>query len=145
MGAVVVTGLGLVSSIGTGWSAVESSLRRLKHGFESWDRFEELGVGPKVAAPVRGFDVSSANPAAWIWPEGHDFDPAVVRSMPPHGIYSLVAMEEALSQSGLSRDQLVDGETGLACASVGSMRLLNHHLKRAEASGWQRYHPLGVV
>jgi len=145
MGAVVVTGLGLVTSIGTGRPAVESSLRGLRHGFECWNDFAELGVGPKVAAPVGGFDVSSTNPAAWSWPGGHDFDPAIVRSMPPHGIYALVALEEALKQSGLRHDELGGGETGLACASVGSMRQLHYHLNRAEANGWHRYHPLGVV
>ena len=44
---------------------------------------------------TRGFDVSSTNPAAWTWPGGHDFDPAVVRAMPPHGIYAMVALDEA--------------------------------------------------
>lgn len=145
MADVVVTGLGLVSSIGTGREAVESSLRELRHGFESWEGFEELGVAAKVAAPVRGFDVGSKNPGAWVWPDGHDFDPQVVRAMPPHGIYAMVAVEEALAASGLQRGDLVDGDTGLACASVGSMRLLHHHLTAAEKSGWKRYHPLGVV
>ena len=64
MEAVVVTGLGLISSIGTGRAAVESSLRELRHGFERWAAFEELGVAAKVAAPVRGFDVSSTTAAS---------------------------------------------------------------------------------
>jgi 3-oxoacyl-[acyl-carrier-protein] synthase-1 len=145
MAEVVVTGLGIVSSIGTGRSEVESSLRELRHGFECWHAFEELKAGSTVAAPLRGFDVSSTNAGAWTWPGGHDFDPAVVRAMPPHGIYAMVAMEEALAQSGLDREELKDGETGLACASVGSMRLLHHHLTKAEQTNWRRYHPLGIV
>ncbi|MFT4549670.1 MAG: 3-oxoacyl-[acyl-carrier-protein] synthase-1 [Verrucomicrobiales bacterium] len=145
MTEVVVTGIGIVSSIGTGKAEVESSLRELRHGFECWSAFEELGVAPKVAATVDGFDVSSINPGAWSWPDGYDLDPVVVRAMPPHGIYSMVAMQEALAQSGLDRDDLGDGETGLACASGGSMRLLHSHLSKSEASGWRRYHPLGVV
>ena len=44
MGEVVVTGIGLVTSIGTGRAAVESSLRELRHGFECWEGFAELGV-----------------------------------------------------------------------------------------------------
>lgn len=145
MSGVVVTGLGVVSSIGTGLEAVESSLRELRHGFERCEMLEELEVAPKVAAPVRGFDVSSSNSGAWSWPEGYDLEPAVVRAMPPHGIYALVAIEDALAQSGLRREDLGDGQTGLHCASVGSMRLLYHHMKSAEKSGWRRYHPLGVV
>ena len=145
MGEVVVTGLGLVSSIGTGRSEVETSLRELRHGLARWDRFEEVGVAAKVAAPVPGFDVSSTNPAAWTWPEGHEFDPGVVRAMPPHGVYAMVAIDEALAASGLNVEDLGDGETGLACASVGSVRQLYSHLKKAEDSGWKRYHPLGVV
>ena len=145
MGDVVVTGLGLVSSIGTGRQAVESSLRELRHGFERWECFEELGVAAKVAGTVDGFDVRSTNPAAWKWPAGYDFDPGVVRAMPPHGIYAMVAIDEALAVSGLVKDDLGDGETGIACASVGSVRQLHTHLKKAEESGWRRYHPLGVV
>ena len=145
MAGVVVTGLGFASSIGTGRSEVEASLRDLRHGFECWDILEELGVAPKVAAPVRGFDVSSFNPGAWSWPEGYEIDAAVVRAMPPHGIYAMVAIEEALAQSGLERGELGDGLTGLACASVGSTRLMHHQMSAAEKSGWRRYHPLGVV
>jgi len=114
MGDVVVTGLGVVSSIGTGRVEVESSLRELRHGFVRWENFEELGVAAKVAGPIEGFDVGSINPAAWTWPEGHDFDPGVVRAMPPHGIYAMVAIDEALKVSGLAKDDLSDGETGLA-------------------------------
>ncbi len=64
MADVVVTGLGTVSSIGTGKLEAESSLRELRHGFECWDAFKELKAGSTVAAPLRGFDVSSTNAGA---------------------------------------------------------------------------------
>ena len=52
MGEVVVTGLGLVTSIGTGRAAVEESLRGLRHGFVRWEAYEEFGVAAKVAVPL---------------------------------------------------------------------------------------------
>ena len=59
--------------------------------------------------------------------------------------YAVVALEEALAQAGLHREDLTDGNTGLYCASVGSPRILHHHLARIAKADWQCGSPLFVV
>jgi 3-oxoacyl-[acyl-carrier-protein] synthase-1 len=147
--ATVITGLGFVTSIGHSRAAVSEALRELKHGIAPWDVVPGLAgamnVPVKVAGVLRGFDVSSTNPAAWSWPGEFPLDAGRVRAMPPQGVYALAAVQQALQEARLSAEELADGTTGLYCASAGSPRLLHHHLNKLEASGWRRAHPHGVV
>ncbi len=148
-GNVVVSGLGFVTSIGHSRAAVSASLRALTHGLGPWEVAPGVETAPnlavKLAGSLEGFDVSSANPAAWSWPTEFQLDPSVVRSMPPQGVYALAAMQQALSEAGLSAEDLQDGTTGLFCASAGSPRMIHHHLSKLESSGWRRAHPHGVI
>lgn len=65
--------------------------------------------------------------------------------MPPQGVYALAAVRQALVEAGLQEADLGDGRTGLFTASVGSARMLHHHLSRMEASGWQRIPPTSIL
>jgi 3-oxoacyl-(acyl-carrier-protein) synthase len=145
----VITGLGFVTSIGNSRSTVSASLRELKHGIAPWELPAgidgETNQEVKVAGLLRGFDVGSANPAAWTWPAEFSIQPNEARPMPPHGVYALAAAQQALAEARLSRDELRDGATGLYCASAGSARMLHHHLTKLEASGWKRAHPHGIL
>ncbi len=138
-----ITGLGLVTSIGHSRNAVSQALRTLTHGLAPW---EGAGSGAiKVAGMLRGFDVGSTNPAAWSWPAEFHLDKAAVRLMPPHGVYAMAAVQQALAEAQLAAEDLRDGTTGLYCASAGSARLLHHQLSNLEARGWERAHPHGVI
>lgn len=145
MNSAVITGLGFVTSIGHSRAAVTRSLRELRHGFGKWEPLPDVKIPVTVAGLLRGFDVSAANPAAWSWPAEFDLDPAMVRAMPPHGVYALCALRQALDEARLTEAEWRDGRAGLFCASGGSPRLMHHHLARLEASGWQRAHPHGVI
>lgn len=145
MNTAVVTGLGFVTSIGHSRAAVVRALRELRHGFSKWEPVPGAGLPVKVAGLLRGFDVSAANPAAWSWPAEFDLDPSTVRAMPPHGVYALCALGQALDDARLAGDDLCDGRTGLFCASGGSPRMMHLHLAKLEASGWTRAHPHGVI
>jgi 3-oxoacyl-(acyl-carrier-protein) synthase len=142
---VAITGLGFVTSIGNSRPEVARSLRELRHGLAAWAPVEGLDLPVKVAGVLRGFDVSSANPAVWSWPEEAGLDAATVRAMPPHGVYAWHALRQALGEAGCDSLRLDDGRTGLYCASGGSPRLMHAHLARLESSGWLRAHPHGVV
>ena len=145
MEQVVVTGLGFISSIGVGREAILSSLRDLRHGFVR-KRLPGPDIGPElVCGSIDGFDLSGEESRDWSFPGKDQLEPGFLRGLAPHGIYAQAALEEALTESGLGRDDLGDTRTGLFCASPGSPRLLRHHLDRIEASGWQRADPLGVV
>ena len=145
MHKVIITGIGFVSCIGTGKEEVASSLRNLRHGFKRI-RLAGEEIGPElVCGSIDGFEFSSCEARDWIFPGSTGIDHGTLRSMPPHGIYALVALEEALQQAGLDRSSLGDGRTGLFCASAGSARLLHDHLSRISASNWTRASPMCVV
>lgn len=145
MHQVVISGIGFASSIGTGREEVLSSLRDLRHGFVR-RQIAGDGIGPElVFGSVDGFEVASCEPRDWSFPGKDSFDPVFLRGLPPHGAYAVVALEEALSQATLAHGALVDGRTGLFCASPGSPRMLHHQLGRLEASGWKRADPMAVV
>ena len=145
MNSVVITGIGFTSSIGTGREEVLESLRDLRHGFVR-RRIAGEGVGPElVCGSVDGFDVASSECRDWTFPGIETLDPGFLRSLPPHGPYAVIALEEALHQAGLKRDDLGDGRTGLFCASAGSPRMLHHRLGRLAGAGWMRGDPMAVV
>jgi 3-oxoacyl-[acyl-carrier-protein] synthase-1 len=56
MRRVVVTGLGIVSSIGIGADSVVSALREGRSGLQFVPEMKDRGFRCQVAAPVRGFD-----------------------------------------------------------------------------------------
>lgn len=143
--SAVITGLGFVTSIGRSRAAVSEALRALRHGLAPWDAVPGAEVPTKLAGVLRGFDVSAANPAGWSWPQEFAIDASVARTMPPHGVYALAALQQALGEARLTPEMLGDGATGLFCASAGSPRMLHQHLGKLEASGWRRAHPHGVI
>ena len=128
---VVITGLGFVTSIGNSRAMVSQSLRSLRHGLSRWQPVAGADLNVKVGGLLSGFDVSSSNPAAWSWPAEFDIEPCTARSMPPHGVYALAALKQALKEARLSDADLRDGATGLFCASAGSPRMLHQHLGKA--------------
>ena len=145
MRRVVVTGMGLVSSLGLGTGAAVEAMRDLRSGVTKWDPVPGVALPVKVAGVVPGFDLTSLESSGWRWPERVELEESVLRGMPPHGVPALTALAEALREAGLTRDGCGDGRTGLHTASAGSARLLHGRLGAMEASGWRRAHPLGVV
>lgn len=142
---VVITGLGFATSIGHSRAVVSQSLRSLTHGLSPWQPVADAGLNVKVGGLLSGFDVSWSNPAAWSWPDEFEIEASASRSMPPHGVYALAALQQAMKEARLSDVELRDGMTGLFCASAGSPRMLHQHLGKLESGGWRRAHPHGVI
>jgi 3-oxoacyl-[acyl-carrier-protein] synthase-1 len=145
MRKVYITGLGFITSIGNDIGSVTSSLRDLKHGFELYPPFDRPEVPVKVAAPVRGFEMDSADPEDWVLPPRYSIRREVLRGMAPHGVYAWCAMLEAIADAGLSPEEVANRRTGLYAASGGSPRLMNHLLNRMHNQGIMRCSPLGIV
>lgn len=141
----VITGLGFVTSIGLGRAAVSASLRELRHGFERVEFLGNPNLPVKVAGTVKGFSFPTANWRDWTWPEQYRVDRDLVRGLAPHGVYAFCAVEQALAEAGLERDQLIDGRTGLFCASAGSPMMVGHHLNQMYAVRGERGNPMSVV
>lgn len=142
---VIITGIGFVTSIGCSRSDVVASLRGLEHGLAAWSPAPGLTSRVKLAGQVRCCDLSSTQPSAWTWPKEWPVEASEVRAMPPHGVYALAAVRQALTEARLNEAELHDERTGLFCASVGSPRMQHHHLTQLEASGWQRVHPNAII
>ena len=107
-----------------------------------WDN---SNIPVHVVAPVRGFEVDSPSWRDWSWPEQYELPRETLRGLAPHGLYAFCAMEQALLDAGLTRDDLIDGTTGLYCASAGSAYMLHQHMTQAHESNFERGNPMGIV
>lgn len=106
MRRVVVTGLGIVSSIGNNAREVTESLREGRSGIEFSQEYADLGFRSHVHAPVR------IDPAEHI-------DRKLMRFMGAAAAYNYLAMKEAVEDSGLAEDQVSNVRSGLIMGSGG--------------------------
>ena len=141
----VVTGLGFITSIGNDRVAVAQSLRGLCGGLERVEFLGNPAITVKVAGTIKEFVVDSPGWRDWRYPARYDLARETLRSLSPHGLYALCAVEQALNDAGLVNEALTDGATGLYCASAGSAFLLHHNLAQMHAVRFERGNPMGVV
>ncbi len=106
MRRVVVTGLGILSSIGTDKASVLASLREARSGVAFAPEYKELGFRSHVHAPVE------LNLEAAIPPEAYRF-------MGDAAAYSYLAMAQAIEDSALTPAEISHGRTGLIVGSGG--------------------------
>lgn len=143
---VAVTGLGFITSIGNDAAAVEASLRGLRSGIERYD-FADPGreVAVKVAGTIKDFDTRSPFWSKWRYPARYKFAPAALRALPPHGLFALCAMEQALADAQLPPALVQADDTALFSCSAGSPFLMRHYLNILHDAPDMRGSPMGVV
>ncbi len=107
MRRVVVTGIGIVSSIGTNAAEVLASLREGRSGIEASEEYRELGFRSQVHGPVR------VNTAELI-------DRKVLRFMGDAAAYNYLAMQQAIADAGLSQAEVSNERSGLIVGSGGA-------------------------
>ncbi len=106
MKRVVVTGMGIVSSIGNNTQEVLASLREAKPGIVKAQDYADLGFRCQVhGAP--SLDLDSA------------VDRRVRRFMGDGAAWNYVAMEQAITDSGLEQDDVQNPRTGIIMGSGG--------------------------
>ncbi len=106
MRRVVITGLGIVSSIGNNRDEVLASLKAGKSGITANEDMKEYGFRSQVAGAVK-LDIKD------------HIDKRVLRFMGPGAAYGYIAMQQAIADAGLSEDQIVNPRTGLIAGSGG--------------------------
>ena len=106
MKRVVITGLGIVSSIGNNRAEVTESLKTGKSGIEYCEEYAELGFRSHVHGPVR------LNLDELI-------DRKLKRFMGDAAAFAYLAMKEAIEVSGLSEDQISNPRVGVISGSGG--------------------------
>lgn len=116
MRRVVVTGLGIVSSIGNNVTEVLSALREGRSGITRNEAMAEHGFRSQVAGAIN-LDVTEM------------IDKRTLRFMGPGAAYAHIAMSQAIADSGLEEADVVNPRTGIVAGSGGpstSAMLLAH-------------------
>ncbi|CDG97646.1 beta-ketoacyl-ACP synthase I [Xenorhabdus bovienii] len=106
MKRAVITGLGIVSSIGNNQKEVLESLREGRSGITFSEEFKEMGLRSHVWGNIK-LDISGL------------IDRKTQRFMSDSSIYAYLAMDEAIKDSGLSDEQVSNLRTGLVVGSGG--------------------------
>jgi len=133
MRRVVVTGLGIVSSIGNNAEEVTASLRAGKSGIEASPEMAEHGFRSQIAGTIK------------IDPKEH-VDKRALRFMGPGAAYAHIAMTQAIADAGLSEDQVQNERTGLVAGSGGpsTSAMLTAHQSVLSTGATKRIGPFAV-
>ncbi len=132
MRRVVVTGMGIVSSIGNNTQEVLASLHEAKSGISRADKYAELGFRCQVhGAPT-------LNPADVV-------DRRAMRFLGEGAAWNHVAMEQAIRDAGLEAGEVSNERTGIIMGSGGpSTRTVVEAAEIARTKGPKRVGPFAV-
>jgi 3-oxoacyl-[acyl-carrier-protein] synthase I len=133
MRRVVITGMGIVSSIGNNQTEVLASLREAKSGIRPEPSFTAHGFRSQV----------SGRPT---------LDPATVvdrRAMRFHGggsAWNHVAMDQAILDAGLAQDEITNERTGIVMGTGGpsTIALIEAYEKAKESGSSKKVGPFAV-
>lgn len=107
MRRAVVTGLGIVSSIGNNQEEVLSSLREGRSGITRSESFAEMGLRCQVWGDLK------INVADHI-------DRKALRFMGDAAAYAYISLEQAIADAGLTEEEVSNERTGLVVGSGGA-------------------------
>ena len=132
MRRVVVTGMGIVSSIGNNANEVTASLREARSGIVASPEYAELGFRSQVHAPPQlDWEALVDRRAARFLAQGTGF--------------SHIAMEQAVADAGLEEHEVSNERTGLIVGSGGpSARVIVEAAITARERGPKRVGPFAV-
>ena len=106
MKRVVITGMGIVSSLGNDITEVTESLKNGKSGIRFCDDYAELGMRSQIAGRVN-LDYKEL------------VDRKKLRFMGDAAAFSYIAMEQAIADAGLDIEEIKSPEVGLITGSGG--------------------------
>jgi len=107
MKRAVITGLGIVSSIGNNAAEVTESLKKGRSGINFSESFKEMGLRSQVWGDLN-IDTSE------------HIDRRQLRFMGDAAAYAYIAMQQAIEDAGLTEDQVSNERTGLLMGSGGA-------------------------
>jgi 3-oxoacyl-[acyl-carrier-protein] synthase I len=131
MRRVVVTGMGIVSSIGNNTQEVTASLREAKSGIVPAEKYKELGFRSQVHGQPT-YDLETV-------------DRRVRRFMADGAAWNYVAMQQAIADSGLEEKEIKNERTGIIMGSGGpSTRVIVAAADTTREKGPKRVGPFAV-
>ena len=107
MKRVVITGMGIVSSIGNNKPEVLESLRQGRSGIEFYQEYADLGFRTHVHGPIH-LDLNTL------------IDKKIKRFMGDAAAFTYLAMREAIAEANLSETEISNPRTGLITGSGGA-------------------------
>jgi 3-oxoacyl-[acyl-carrier-protein] synthase I len=132
MRRVVVTGMGIVSSIGNNTQEVLASLREAKSGIVRAEKYAELGFRCQVHGAPR------LDPDEVV-------DRRAMRFLGGGAAWNHVAMEQAIRDSGIEEKEISNERTGIVMGSGGpSCRAIIEAADTARSKGPKRVGPFAV-
>ncbi|MFY9832334.1 MAG: beta-ketoacyl-ACP synthase I [Methylocystis sp.] len=132
MRRVVVTGMGIVSSIGNNANEVVASLREARSGIVKADKYAELGF----RSQVHGMPTLDASKVV---------DRRAMRFHAAGTAWNHVAMEQAIADSGLGEDEVSNERTGIIMGSGGpSAKVIVDSADLTRTKGPKRVGPFAV-
>ncbi len=132
MRRVVITGIGIVSSIGNNTQEVLASLREAKSGIVRADKYAELGFRCQVHG------------APSLEPEGV-VDRRAMRFLGGGAAWNHIAMEQAIRDAGLEENEISNEMTGIIMGSGGpSTRSIVEAADITRTKGPKRVGPFAV-
>ena len=111
MNRVVITGMGIVSSLGANKIEVLNSLKTSKSGIEFSKKYAEMGLRSHVHGSVSEIDTTEV------------IDRKMLRFMADAAIYNAIALDEAIKQSGLTEEMISNERSGLIMGSGGASNI----------------------
>ena len=132
MRRVVITGMGIVSSIGNNTQEVLASLYEARSGIKRIEKYAEMGFRSQVGG------APTLNPAEIV-------DRRAMRFLAEGAAWNHVAMEQAIRDSGLEPADVSNERTGIIMGSGGpSTRSLVEAADIARSKGPKRVGPFAV-
>lgn len=132
MKRVVITGMGIVSSIGNNTQEVLASLHDAKPGITHSDAMTKMGFRSQVYGRP-SLDLEGL------------IDRRAMRFLAEGGAWNHIAMEQAIADSGLAPDQVSNERTGIIMGSGGpSTRTIVEGADIARSKGPKRVGPFAV-
>ena len=108
MRRVVITGLGVVSSLGNDKAAVTESLKAGRSGIVFAPEYAEVGMRSQVHGAIKDLDFSD------------HIDRKALRFMGDAAAYATIAMQQAIADAGLEPNEVSNPRTGVIAGSGGA-------------------------
>jgi 3-oxoacyl-[acyl-carrier-protein] synthase II len=130
---VVVTGVGLVTALGTGTEETWKGLCEGRSGISMISRFDTTQFSTKIAAEVKNFD-----PLQW-------FDKKDVKKMDSFIHYAVAAAETAVKQAGLTITPELSERTGVFIGSgIGGFTIIEREHQAYLEGGPRKISPFFI-
>jgi 3-oxoacyl-[acyl-carrier-protein] synthase-1 len=134
MKRVVITGLGVVSSLGNDKGVVTESLKKGRSGIEFAPEYQENGLRSQVHGSIKNLELSE------------HIHRKTLRFMGDAAAYTYIAMDQAIKDAGLTDEQVSNERTGLIAGSGGGSNAQSvKAVETAKTRGVKRVGPYMVT